>query len=125
MPDEARADKLVTEKPVVDAGSISRDPFASNSDLPTPPTAPADLAAAKVELEKVTAEIEGERQRWKDALAVINALTANKTKPVREGSAAYHRCMEASKIIQEVETGAPALKARKTQLEDGIKALEK
>ena len=123
--DAALADNQAAEEAVEDAGSTASDPFASTSDRPVQPTTSIDLAEARSELEKVAAEIESERLRWKDALGVINSLTANKTRPVREGSAAYHRCMEASKIVQEVETEAPALKARKAQLEERIKALEK
>ena len=55
---------------------------------------------------------------------VINALTNYKRTPVREGSQAYHQCVEASKIITEVEQGAAALKAEKARLEAILEELE-
>ncbi|MEK7954329.1 hypothetical protein [Luteolibacter soli] len=115
-------DKSVPEKSVLASGS--NDPFSSASGRPSQIRPPTDVEAATTELEKVTSLIESERQRWKDALDVINELTANKTRAVREGSPAYNRCMEASKIIQEVESGASDLKAKKAQLEARIKELE-
>lgn len=101
------------------------DPFASVASVAKPKDLPADLAAAKAELEKVTSTIESERQRWLEALATINRLTVNKTRPVREGSPQYQECMAASQVIQEVEQGAQALKDRKAALEARVKELEK
>jgi hypothetical protein len=102
------------------SGVRGGDPFSAGTGGARPADEPTELATAKTELESLTRRIEDERQRWKDALG----LTANKTRPVREGSPAYHRCMEASKVIHEVESGAPALKAKKTQLEARIKELQ-
>lgn len=73
-------------------------------------------------LADVEARIEAERQRWKDATAVINILTNYKRTPVQEGSRAYYRCLEASQIIQEVERGAGGLKAEKARLESIIQS---
>jgi len=72
----------------------------------------------------VNSQIESERARWTEALNTINQLTNFKKTPVKEGSAAYHRCMAASKVIHEVETGAPTLKSEKARLEAVIKELE-
>ena len=82
------------------------------------------VAELKGELAKVNSQIESERARWTEALNTINQLTNFKKTPVKEGSAAYHRCMAASKVIHEVETGAPALKSEKARLEAVIKELE-
>lgn len=104
-----------------------QDPFSSrsgSSDAGSTPL-PTDLAVAKSELEKVSATIASEQSRWREALATINRLTVNKTRPVREGSPQYHECMAASKVIHEVEQGAQALKDRKTALEARVKELEK
>ena len=73
----------------------------------------------------MNSQIESERARWTEALNTINQLTNFKKTPVKEGSAAYRRCMAASKVIHEVETGAPKLKAEKARLEGTIKELEK
>jgi hypothetical protein len=83
----------------------------------SPETADVELAKAKADLAAVKSKIESERKRHADALNVINTLTLNKTRPVKEGSPAYHRCMDASRIIGEVEKGAPDLKAEKARLE--------
>ena len=85
----------------------------------------AKLKLARAELAEVNDEIAAERARWHNALAVINRLTFNKTRPVREGSPEYYRCLEASKVIQEVEAGAPKLKAKRAGLEAEIMELEK
>lgn len=76
-----------------------------------------ELAKAKADLAAVQSKIDSERKRHADALGIINTLTLNKTRPVKEGSAAYFRCQEASRIIEEVEKGAPDLKAEKARLE--------
>lgn len=83
-----------------------------------------DLVTARAQLAAVTAEIEAERARWQDAENTIRALTLNRTKPVVEGSDAYWKCVEADKIIADVKTGAPALKARKASLEALVAELE-
>lgn len=103
-------------------------------DVPTesakvPPQASPDVTKAKVaqlkgELAKVESTIESQRARWTDARDTINRLTNFKKTPVKEGSPAYHQCMAASKVINEVESGAPALKAEKSRLENVIKELE-
>lgn len=85
----------------------------------------AKLKLARAELAEVNAEIAAERARWHNALALINQLTSNKTRPVREGSPEYNRCLEASRVIQEVEAGAPKLKAKRAGLEAEIMELEK
>lgn len=84
-----------------------------------------ELAGAKADLAAVNSRIESERKRFSDALQLINSETKNKTVPVKEGSPAYHRCMEASRIIKEVETGAAELKAEKARLETLVSELEK
>lgn len=86
--------------------------------------AEARLAAARADLAGVCSRIDSERKRHAGALKVINALTRNKTVAVKEGSPAYHRCMEASRIIGEVERGAPALKAERARLETLVSELE-
>lgn len=83
------------------------------------------LAELKGELAEVNATIESERRRWQQALDTINRLTNFKTRPVVEGSPQYHQCLAASKVIQEVEEGAPELKAKKARLEAVIEELEK
>ena len=85
----------------------------------------ANLKLARSEFAEVNAEIAAERARWHNALAVINRLTFNKTRPVREGSSEYYRCLEASKVIQEVEAGAQKIKAKRARLEAEIMELEK
>ena len=82
------------------------------------------IADLKGKLAVVDAKIESERTRWKNASAVINKLTNFKRTPVREGSPQYYKCLAASKIIKEVEAGAPALKAEKAKLKAMIKSLE-
>lgn len=84
-----------------------------------------ELAGAKADLAAVNSRIESERKRFSDALQLINTETKNKTVPVKQGSPAYHRCMEASRIIKEVETGAAELKAEKARLETLVSELEK
>ncbi len=108
-----------------DTGS-GGDPFAfAGSSTKGGANLPADIASAQTELEKLNATIASEQARWREALATINRLTVNKTKPVVEGSPQYHQCMAASQIIHEVEQGAQALKDRKAALEARVKELEK
>ena len=87
---------------------------------------PADdkLANARADLAAVKSKIDSERKRHADALRVINTLTLNKTKAVKEGSPAYYKCAEAAKVIQEVEAGAPDLKAEKARLESLVGELD-
>ncbi len=82
------------------------------------------LAELKGELAAVNARIETERKRWREGVDTINRLTNYKRTPVREGSPEYHRCMAASRVINEVEQGAPALKQEKARLEAMIGELE-
>lgn len=114
------------EKKKQPATGSGDDPFASDGgSVKGNANLPADLAAARAELETVTSTIESERARWRESLALINRLTLNKTKPVVEGSPAYHQCLAASKVIHEVEQGAQALKDRKAALEARVKEMEK
>jgi hypothetical protein len=82
------------------------------------------IAELKGELASVDTKIQSERQRWQEGINVINRLTNFKRTPVREGSPQYHQCLAASRVIQEVEAGAPNLKAEKARLEAVIKSLE-
>lgn len=81
------------------------------------------VADPKAALAAIDSKIALQRKRWIDATAVINKLTNFKKSPVQEGTQAYYKCLEASKIIQEVEAGAEALKQEKSRLEDQLKKL--
>jgi len=109
------SDNSDVDGPSIDSPSDSQVPKNSNA---------TRIAELKGELASVNSKIESERSRWTDARDTINQLTNFKKTPVREGSPAYHRCMAASKVINEVESGAPSLKAEKARLETIIKALE-
>ena len=65
----------------------------------------SNLAELKIALLEVEAEIASEREKFQEALGIINRLTNFKRTPVKEGSQAYNQCLEASKIIKEVEAG--------------------
>lgn len=82
------------------------------------------VRAAKEALAEVDSQIAKERTKWSDALGVINQLTNNKRTPVKEGSDAYYKCVDASKIVTAVEKAAPGLKAQKEKLETLVKTLE-
>lgn len=82
------------------------------------------IAELKADLAEVETKIQSERDRWKASINVINQLTNFKKTPVREGSPQYHQCMEASRIINEVESGAANLKAQRARLEAMIQSLE-
>lgn len=84
----------------------------------------ARLAELKGELAAIDAKIASERARWQQALDTINRLTNYKKTPVREGSQEYQRCLAASGVIQEVESGAAELKQEKARLEAMIGELE-
>jgi hypothetical protein len=84
-----------------------------------------DLPEVKAELASVESKIEEERARWKAATDTINRLTNFKKTPVTEGSPEYLECLEASKIIEEVEAGAPKLKEEKKRLVERAAELEK
>jgi hypothetical protein len=83
------------------------------------------LEGIKGELSLLEAKIESERIRWQAGIDTINRLTNNKRTAVQEGTQAYYKCLEASKVVQEVEAGAAKLKAEKAKLEVAIKAIEK
>lgn len=91
---------------------------------PATDSAQMRIAELKGELAALNAKIQSERQRWQEGVNVINRLTNFKKTPVREGSPQYHQCMAASRVIQEVEAGAPALKTEKARLEAMIQSLE-
>jgi len=80
---------------------------------------------SREELEAVEARIRRERAQWQAGLEVINRLTNFKKTPVVEKSREYYQCLEASKVINQVEAGAPALKATKARLEAEIRAMDK
>ncbi len=82
------------------------------------------IAELKADLAEVETKIESERDRWKASINVINQLTNFKKTPVREGSPQYHQCMEASRIINEVEAGAPNLKSQRARIQAMIQSLE-
>lgn len=76
----------------------------------------ADLAALDVLMTT-------ERARYKQALAVINRHTYNKTRGVQEGSAAYHECVAASNIINTIDATAPSRITDRARLEATVRAL--
>jgi hypothetical protein len=112
-------------KPVATAESTRPD-----SDRPAVPAADSaqnvkvKLAELKGELAELDEKMNTERARYQTAIDTINRLTNFKRTPVREGSPEYYRCLEASKVIQEIDAGAGEVKAKKAQLEASIKALE-
>lgn len=81
------------------------------------------IMEVQVALAEVNAKMDTDRGQYREALNVINSLTHNKRRPVVQGSREYHQCVAASKVISEIETGAPALKAEKTRLEAVLSAL--
>jgi hypothetical protein len=83
------------------------------------------LTDARSELAGLTTRMNNERAQYQASIDTINRLTNFKRTPVQEGSAAYHQCVEASKVISNIEAGAPALKERKAELEALVKDLEK
>lgn len=83
------------------------------------------LAEAKAELAELESKIATERQRFQQATETINRLTNFKKTPVKEGSAAYRQCMDASRVIQEVEQKAPGMTTEKTRLATLVAELEK
>jgi hypothetical protein len=99
-----------------DASDMTHDGNASDT---------SNLAELKIALLEVEAEIASEREKFQEALGIINRLTNFKRTPVKEGSQAYNQCLEASKIIKEVEAGAPALKEKKAQIEALISKAER
>jgi len=83
----------------------------------------AQLVQARADLQALIALMDRERTEFRDALAVINKHTANKTIPVREGSSAYFQCLAASKVIKGIEASAPQRLAEKNSLEKLIQKL--
>lgn len=83
------------------------------------------LAELKGELASVQSRIEGERKRWHDANATINALTSNRTTPVVRNSPEHAKMYEAQLAIKNIEEIAPQLMEKKASLEATIQALEK
>ncbi|MAS94630.1 MAG: hypothetical protein CMO55_15640 [Verrucomicrobiales bacterium] len=80
-------------------------------------------AEVRIKLAEVNAKMDSDRKRYNDALNVINTLTHNKRRPVREGSPEYHKCVAASNIIGEIERSAPELIEEKQKLEAVLKTL--
>lgn len=78
---------------------------------------------ARADLQNLIALMDHEREKFHDALAVINQHTANKTVPVREGTSAYFQCVAASRVIQGIEASAPKRMADKAALEKLIQQL--
>lgn len=83
----------------------------------------AQLIQARSDLQALIALMDRERIEFRDALAVINQHTANKTVPVREGTSAYFQCVAASRVIQGIERSAPRRMADKAALEKLIQRL--
>ena len=83
------------------------------------------LADHKGELAKLNTRMDSDRARYQAAINTINRLTNFKRTPVQEGSPAYYECLEASKLIKEIEAGAADLKSEKAKLAAMIQELEK
>ena len=118
----SKIDDPLTSRKVEDEG---------NSGIPTLKTKSGKdsvewkVAELKSELAAIEIRIQVERARWQEAVNLINRLTNFKRTPVIEGSPQYHECMAASRVIKEVEVGAPKLKAEKARLESMIQSLDK
>jgi hypothetical protein len=83
------------------------------------------LAEFKGELAAIVAKMDSERVRYQAGIDTINRLTNFKRNPVQEGSQPYYQCLEASKVVKEVEAGVAELKAGKARLEATIAEFEK
>jgi hypothetical protein len=105
--------------PKTAAGAVPGD-SDGNSDRQSSSRNDVSILEAKRKLSELDQKIESERSRWFQASEVIDRLTNFKRSPVKEGSAAYYQCLEASKIIQDVESKAPSLKAERVTLEKMI-----
>ena len=81
------------------------------------------LAAAKKELAAHLEFMEEVKVDYNIQLTIINRLTANKTRPVRQGTQAYKQCLSASKRIKAIEDTSGQIKAKKAELENKIKVL--
>jgi len=120
-----------SEKPEPDETAKEMPTNPSLKEVPSEPkVSPSSdkavrLAEAKAELSALESKISTERQRFQQATDTINRLTNFKKTPVKEGSAAYRQCMDASRVIQEVEQKAPGMTTEKTKLVTLIAELEK
>jgi len=119
-----------TEAPMDDepgsGSSTSIAPSSSNGSTPRGQSSATQtrVAEAKSELAAINARIENERARYQAGQNTINRLTNFKRTPVQEGSQAYYQCVEAARIMHEVQINAPALLAEKKRLETLIRELE-
>lgn len=139
-PDSLNLNKSLSVAEASREGIYSQERVDSANDKRMKPKGPASLENPSIEnsnlkdklklaelkgmLAKIDSRIESERKRYKQAQDVINKLTNFRRTPVKEGSAAYFKCLEASKIIQAIESEAPSIKAEKAGLEVQIKVLE-
>lgn len=98
--------------------------FSSPEERPTVAQGENNLPDLKVQIEELNKTMDTQRAQYQAAIDVINKLTNFKKTPVREGSPEYYRCLEASKVIQNIESGAEELKAKKSRLEEAIKKIE-
>ena len=131
-PDSEIDDPLTSRKVEDERNSVKPDSDHSKSNgIPTLKTKSGKdsvewkVAELKSELAAIEIRIQAERARWQEAVNLINRLTNFKRTPVIEGSPQYHQCMAASRVIKEVEVGAPKLKAEKARLESMIQSLDK
>jgi len=82
-----------------------------------------ELVVAKSELTAYLDYMEKVKADYNIQIGIINRLTANKTRPVRQGSQAYKQCLSASKRIKAIEDTSGQIKAKKAELENKIKVL--
>jgi hypothetical protein len=82
------------------------------------------IAELKGNLAALDAKIATEKRRWQESVNLINRLTNFKRTPVVEGSQQYYECLRASRVIQEVEAGASALKSERERIAATIKSIE-
>jgi hypothetical protein len=115
-PDETTKGMPITPTPKVDPS----EPNVSRS-----PDKAIRIAEAKAELASLESRIAAERQRFQQATETINRLTNFKKTPVKEGSSAYHQCMEASRVIQDVEQKAPGMTSEKIRIATLLTELER
>lgn len=120
-PSPAKPDKVKEEE--AKESEVKHTEPAPQQKLPPPSDKAVRLAEAKGELAALESRISTERQRFKQATDTINRLTNFKKTPVKEGSAAYHQCMAASQVIQEVEQKAPGMTAERTRLQTVVESL--
>ena len=115
-PDETTKGMPITPTPKVDPS----EPEVSRS-----PDKAIRIAEAKAELTSLESRIAAERQRFRQATDIINRLTNFKKTPVKEGSSAYHQCMEASRVIQDVEQKAPGMTSERIRIATLLTELER